>query len=81
MRGLSAEEGIGTVMRTWKQCRHPGRPSTFVRNDAEAIILRIEMEPRKVEWVIFNPSEASVEFAGWQTKKPYEYALQSAASK
>lgn len=52
-----------------------------IRDDAEASVLRLELEPGKVEWVVFNPSERDLEVAGRQIKKSYEYAIESAASK
>ena len=44
-----------------------------VRDDVEATVLRLEMTPGKVEWVVFNPGQASVEVAGTQTRNAYEY--------
>lgn len=45
-----------------------------VRDDPEASLLRLEMSPGKVEWVLFNPGAVNVEVAGMPTRKPYEYA-------
>ena len=36
-------------------------------------MLRLEMTPDKVKWVLFNPAEREVEFAGQTTRKAYEY--------
>ncbi|MBW7862840.1 MAG: hypothetical protein H3C30_00330 [Candidatus Hydrogenedentes bacterium] len=44
-----------------------------VRDDPEATILRLELEPGSVEWVVFNPDETELEVAGQQTKSAYEY--------
>jgi len=52
-----------------------------VRDDVEASVLRLEMTPGKVEWVLFNPSETTVAVAGQSIRKPYEYLQENAASK
>ena len=44
-----------------------------VRDDPEASVLRLELEPGKVEWVVFNPRQVSVDVAGRQTKSACEY--------
>lgn len=44
-----------------------------VPDDPEATVLRLEMTPDKVKWVLFNPAEREVEFAGQTTRKAYEY--------
>ena len=45
----------------------------MVRDDPEASVLRLEMMPGKVEWVLFNPAEREVEIAGQKTRKAYEH--------
>ncbi|MCP4643695.1 MAG: hypothetical protein GY851_24830 [bacterium] len=44
-----------------------------VRDDVEATVLRFEMEPGRIEWVVFNPLERNVEADSLQTKRPYDY--------
>ncbi len=51
------------------------------RDDPEGSVLRLEMTPGKVEWVLFNPSETTVAVAGQSIRKPYEYLQENAASK
>lgn len=46
-----------------------------LRDDPEASVVRIEVEPGTVEWVVFNPRGAAVGFADRQTTKPYEYSV------
>lgn len=52
-----------------------------VRDDPEASVLRLEMSPGTVEWVLFNPSETTVAVAGQSIRKPYEYLQENAANK
>lgn len=44
-----------------------------VRDGPEASVLRLEMSPGTVEWVVFNPAGREVEFDGQTTRKAYEY--------
>ena len=46
-----------------------------LRDDPEASVLRIEVDPGTVEWVVFNPRGSDVEFADRRTAKPYDYAV------
>ncbi|MBM3823871.1 MAG: hypothetical protein FJ404_13470 [Verrucomicrobia bacterium] len=43
-----------------------------VRDDPEVSVLRLEMTPGNVEWVLFNPGGREVEFAGQRTRKAYD---------
>lgn len=44
-----------------------------VRDDPEASVLRIELSPGQVEWVVFNPGGLEVEVGGQRTRKTYDY--------
>jgi len=47
-----------------------------VRDDASASILRMELSPGKIEWVVFNPEAASVQVAGKEIAKPFDYFIE-----
>jgi len=44
-----------------------------IRDDAEASILRLELEAGHVEWVVFNPQSARLKLAGSGTSEPMVY--------
>ncbi len=44
-----------------------------VRDDLDATVLRLEMSPGVVDWVVFNPGGNEVEVAGGRTRKPYDH--------
>ena len=44
-----------------------------IRDDPEATVLRLELQPSEVEWVVFNPSEATLQVDQKTTKRPYQY--------
>jgi hypothetical protein len=46
-----------------------------VRDDPEANVLRVEMVPSQVEWVVFNPAGREVEFAGQRTQRAYDHGV------
>jgi hypothetical protein len=50
-----------------------------VRDDPAASVLRLEMTPGAVEWVLFNPDQSAVEMAGRETTRPYAYVPAGAA--
>ena len=52
-----------------------------VRDDLEATVLRLEFEPGHVEWVVFNPSEGTIEAAGQKSRKAYDYFQVNTANK
>lgn len=44
-----------------------------IRDDPEATILRLELQPGEVEWVVFNPAGATPQLDEVETDKPYQY--------
>ncbi len=48
-----------------------------VRDDAEASILRLELEAGRVEWVVFNPRNSLLDLDAIQTKEPLGYWMLS----
>ena len=44
-----------------------------IRDDPEATILRLELQPGEIEWVVFNPSEATLQVDQKATNRPYQY--------
>lgn len=46
---------------------------TVIRDDAEASILRLELEPGRVEWVVFNPEARPLEVGSQRTNEPLAY--------
>jgi hypothetical protein len=44
-----------------------------IRDDAEASILRLEMEPGHVEWVVFNPQTKLLKLDFIEMREPYAY--------
>lgn len=44
-----------------------------LRDDPQASVLRLELEPGRVEWVVFNPEKIEIEMDRIRTRKPYEY--------
>lgn len=44
-----------------------------VRDDVEASILRLELEPGRTEWVVFNPQRKPIQAAGIETSEPLAY--------
>jgi hypothetical protein len=44
-----------------------------VRDDAQASILRLELEPGRVEWVVFNPEARPLEVGPLRTSEPLAY--------
>jgi len=44
-----------------------------LRDDPQASVLRLELEPGRVEWVLFNPEQIVIERDGAKTSKSYEY--------
>ena len=41
------------------------------RDDSKATVLRLETEPGRVEWVVFNPNKAMISVGSLETNKPY----------
>ena len=50
-----------------------------VRDDVEASVLRLEMSPGNVEWVLFNPGASPVRVAGLSTTRQFDYLRDKAA--
>jgi hypothetical protein len=48
---------------------------TAVRDDLEATVLRLEMEPGKVEWVMFNPQSKPLKLDSVETSEPFAYLI------
>ena len=46
-----------------------------VRDQPEATILRLEMEPGQVEWVVFNSAATPLKFDAIETNEPLAYWL------
>jgi hypothetical protein len=46
---------------------------TAIRDDAEASILRLELEPGRMEWAVFNPQARSLEIESRHTSEPLAY--------
>jgi hypothetical protein len=44
----------------------------------DVTVLRLALEPDRVEWVAFNPLRESVEFASGVTNAPYGYSAEPA---
>lgn len=44
-----------------------------LRDDAEASILRLELQPGEIEWIVFNPSGTTLQVDQMTTKRPYHY--------
>jgi hypothetical protein len=44
-----------------------------VRDEVDVTVLRLEMTPGAVQWVVFNPGEREVEVAGRRTRKAYDH--------
>jgi hypothetical protein len=44
-----------------------------IRDDPDVSILRLELEPGRVEWVVFNPEGQPVEFGPGKTQNPLAY--------
>ena len=49
-----------------------------IRDDAEASILRLELEAGHVEWVLFNPGAVSLKVDSIETSEPMTYFDSSA---
>jgi len=47
-----------------------------VRDDEQASILRMELSAGEIEWVVFNPEAASVQVAGNEIAKPFDYFIE-----
>ncbi|MCA9189044.1 MAG: hypothetical protein KDA99_25645 [Planctomycetales bacterium] len=45
-----------------------------LRDDPDASVLRLELEPGQVEWVVFNPGHAKIALGEKQTSAPLHYA-------
>lgn len=50
---------------------------TVLRDDVEASILRLEMEPGRVEWLVFNPRQMPLQAGGSETRRPFAYVAQA----
>lgn len=50
---------------------------TVIRDDYEGTILRLEMEPKRVEWVYFNPNGGSMSLSGKPIIEKYGYIVES----
>jgi hypothetical protein len=48
---------------------------TAVSDDVEATVLRLEMEPGKVEWVMFNPQSRPLKLDSVETSEPFAYLI------
>ncbi len=46
---------------------------SVLQDDPDASILRLELHPGEIEWVVFNPNEATLSFDQHQTSAPYSY--------
>jgi hypothetical protein len=44
-----------------------------VRDDLEATVLRLEFEPSRIEWVVFNPEGLTLKAGSLETKEPLVY--------
>lgn len=44
-----------------------------LRDDPDASILKLELEPGRVEWVVFNPSAQALEFGGHRSSESFIY--------
>jgi hypothetical protein len=44
-----------------------------VRDDLDATVLRLEFEPGRVEWIVFNPQTVPIQAAGLETSAPLAY--------
>jgi len=44
-----------------------------VRDDCEVTALHLEVDPGRVEWVVFNPGEMYLEVVGKRIRSAYEY--------
>lgn len=51
-----------------------------IRDEPDVSILRLELEPNRVEWVVFNPGTNSLKLDTIQTSEPMTY-LESTAEK
>jgi hypothetical protein len=41
-----------------------------IRDDADASVLRLELESGRTEWVVFNPQTETIRAAGIETSEP-----------
>ena len=48
-----------------------------VRDDEDVTVLRLELEPDKVEWVAFNPQGSAIDIGGGATDAPYSYVAEA----
>ncbi|MEN6424961.1 MAG: hypothetical protein ABFE13_06340 [Phycisphaerales bacterium] len=44
-----------------------------IRDDAEASVLRLELESGRTEWVVFNPQTETIQAAGIEMNEPLAY--------
>jgi hypothetical protein len=45
----------------------------LIRDEVEASILRLELEPGRVEWVVFNPQGRTIKLDAVETGEPLFY--------
>ena len=50
---------------------------SVIRDDYEGTVLRLEMEPKRVEWVYFNPNGGSMSLSGKPIIGKYGYIVES----
>ena len=49
----------------------------LIRDTPELSMLRLELDPGRVEWIVFNPEEKTVEFGNRKSRAPYLYVPSS----
>ena len=49
----------------------------IIKDSSEATVLRLELTPGQIEWIVFNPTGTEIEFAGHNTMDPLLYTRNS----
>jgi hypothetical protein len=49
----------------------------LLRDSPELSMLRLELDPGRIEWIVFNPEEKTVEFGNRKSRAPYLYVPSS----
>jgi len=49
----------------------------IIKDSSEATVLRLELTPGQIEWIVFNPTGTAIEFAGHNTMDPLLYTRNS----
>ena len=47
------------------------------KDSSEATVLRLELTPGQIEWIVFNPTSTAIEFDGRNTMDPFLYSRNS----